>query len=197
MKKTAVVAVCAVLFFAVAAVRSSPVAWERLAGRFRSQRAEADKDIDGDGVREHFVLRGGRMSVEKNGNILWKSPEGWLVDDFILADSNNDGIPDLNLSVWKQGSFGRLRPFWIQNDEEKLSSHFFIFDFKNGQIFPVWQSSALARPNCSLEIKSVSGQNILLATEGNYQAGAACLPGGVSAWQWNGWGFTQIWHKEI
>ncbi|MBO8128633.1 MAG: VCBS repeat-containing protein [Peptococcaceae bacterium] len=146
-------------------------------------------DLDGDGTGEIYTLLDGRLRVAAGAKMIWHSPGGWWVDDFVLGDANNDGIPDLNLLVWKAGSFGPCKPFWIKQEDRSIKNHFFIFDLVDGSFKPVWQSSNLDRPNYAVILKDLDedGENELIAVEGSYTDSKVKR---ITIWKWNGWGFS-------
>lgn len=148
-------------------------------------------DLDEDGNEENYALEGGKLTVFAGSRIIWQSPEEWRVDDFVIGDANNDGIPDLNLIVWKAGSFGPHKPFWVAEEDKRIRNHLFIFDLVNGAIKTVWQSSNLDRPNYAITLEDLDGdgQNELIATEGDYNDPEKRQ---ISCWKWNGWGFFLI-----
>ena len=148
-------------------------------------------DLDRDGTEENYALEGGKLTVFAGSRIIWQSPEEWRVDDFVFGDANNDGIPDLNLLVWKAGSFGPHKPFWVTEEDKRIRNHLFIFDLVNGALKPVWQSSNLDRPNYAIALKDLDGdgQNELIATEGDYNDPERRQ---ITYWKWEGWGFFQI-----
>lgn len=140
---------------------------------------------------QNFILKNGGLKIMKAGVPIWESPTTWWVDDFVWADVTNDGVPDLSLSVWKEGDFGAAQPFWLKENDRRVRNHFFVFNFVEGEIKPIWQSSNLERPNCTIKIVDTDrdGRNELLATEGNYADWPACIPYDRAIWKWNGWGF--------
>jgi len=156
-------------------------------------------DLDRDGRDENYSLRDGTLKVETGSGssagtaaeTLWQSPEDWWVDDFFLGDSDNNGREELNLLVWKKGSFGPHKPFWMTREDRSVKNHLFIFQPAGGTFKPVWQSSNLDRPNYRTVLKDIDGDgaNELLVTEGDYDNPAYRQ---VSVWKWNGWGFTNI-----
>ncbi len=152
---------------------------------------EESPDLDQDGVVEHFVLRDGRLTVQTAAAQIWETPETWWVDDFILGDSNNDGTTDLNLVVWKSGSYGPSKPFWVTQDDPSVKNHLFVVDLVNGAMKPVWQSSNLDCPNRDIDLVDLDGdgQNELLATEGDYDNPEDRR---MSVWKWNDWGFYKV-----
>jgi len=156
-----------------------------------NQIKNADFDLDGDGVDEIYSLQEGKLGIKTGLRTIWQSPDEWWVDDFLLGDADNDGIPDLNLLVWKAGSFGHHKPFWITEEDKSIKNHLFIFNLVHGAVKPVWQSSNLDRPNYGIDLEDIDGdgKNELVATEGDYAD-----PGvrQVSVWRWNGWGFSRL-----
>ncbi|HHW39187.1 MAG TPA: hypothetical protein GXX18_18450 [Bacillales bacterium] len=151
-------------------------------------------DLDGNGVTDEFALRDGIITVKADSHIIWQSPNNWWVDDFFLEDTNNDGTSELNLLVWKEGSFGSQKPFWIEEEITEVKNHFFIFKLEQGDIKPVWQSSNLDHPNycaTSIDINS-DGKNELITIEGSY---TEPYKQEVTIWEWNGWGFSRLIQK--
>ncbi len=152
-------------------------------------------DLDQDGTYEDYSLQDGKLKVATGTQTIWQSQDDWWVSDFFLGDSNNDSILELNLLVWKSGSFGPHKPFWITREDMSIKNHLFIFKLAGDNFKPVWQSSNLDRPNyeASLEDLDGDGKNELIVTEGDYTD-----PGEreVSVWQWNSWGFSKILYGE-
>ncbi|HHY74690.1 MAG TPA: hypothetical protein GX497_15975 [Bacillus bacterium] len=147
-------------------------------------------DLDGNGIKEEFALRDGKITVKADSRLIWQSPKNWWVDYFFLGDTNNDGISELNLLVWKEGSFGSQKPFWIEEEDTEVKNHFFIFKLEQGDMKPVWQSSNLDFPNyCADNINFNSdGETELLTVEGSY---TDPYKREVTLWKWDGWGFSR------
>jgi len=78
-------------------------------GKIISKQEQAD--LDNNSVSENYDLENGKLTIAENEKMIWQSPSDWWIDDFALADSNNDGVVDINLSLWKSGSFGTSKPF--------------------------------------------------------------------------------------
>ena len=148
-------------------------------------------DLVGDGVQESYTLRDGRIMVKDGSRIIWQSEDDWWVDYFFLGDANNDGILELNLLVWKEGSFGPYKPFWVEEEDLSVKNHLFIFKLEKDTFKPVWQSSNLAHPNYRAALIDIDGdgENELVAVEGSYTDPKQAE---VTLWKWNGWGFTRV-----
>jgi len=155
-------------------------------------------DLDNDLVPENYDLENGILTITENEKMIWQSPSDWWIDDFILADSNNDGVVDINLSLWKSGSFGTSKPFWIKENDMSIKNHFFVLDFSGGSMKQVWGSSNLAEPNCEFKIADVDndGKNDLVVIEGDYLQKPKCDGNYVAVWKWNDWGFSNEWRSE-
>ncbi|TEB10784.1 CapA family protein [Pelotomaculum propionicicum] len=152
-------------------------------------------DLDQDGACEDFALRDGKLMVAAGTQTVWQSPDEWWVDDFFLGDANNDGVPELNLLIWKSGSYGHHKPFWVTQEDMNIKNHLFIFKLAGGVIKPVWQSSNLDRPNYEAALADLDGdgKNELVVTEGDYADPGRREP---AVWKWNGWGFSKIAYGE-
>lgn len=159
---------------------------------------QEEADLDNNSISENYILENGRLTISENLKIVWQSPGEWWVDNFILADSNNDGIADINLSLWKAGNFGSSKPFWVKENDMSVKNHFFVLDFINGTVKQVWGSSNLAEPNCEFQIADVDndGKNELIVIEGDYSQKPKCSGNYVAAWKWNDWGFSNEWRSE-
>lgn len=148
-------------------------------------------DLNNDSTVEKYFLQDGQLAISVAGADIWVSPDDWWVDDFVLGDANNDGICDLNLSVWKAGSFGPCKPFWVEEEDQSVKNHLFIFKLVGNVVKPMWQSSNLDRPNYELWLSDVNGdgENELVTLEGDY---ADCQHRQIGVWKWNGWGFSRL-----
>lgn len=161
---------------------------------YKQEQADLDKDL----VLENYVLENGKLTIAENEKMIWQSPDDWWIDNFILADSNNDGIEDINLSLWKSGNFGTSKPFWVKENDMSVKNHYFILDFLNKAIKQVWGSSNLGEPNCKFKIADVDndGKNDLVVIEGDYSQKPKCEGNYVAVWKWNDWGFSNEWRSE-
>lgn len=137
-------------------------------------------DLDGDGRAEELVLEGRRLRLLLDGRELWRTERSWKVEDFLTGDIDKDGRPELLLLVWKRGSFGESRPFWVERDELCYSQHIFLFRWDGESPVPLWMSSRLRpevsawamRPDGSLSIVTPAGEETL--------------------WGWRSWGLERL-----
>ncbi|MCR4397825.1 MAG: CapA family protein [Firmicutes bacterium] len=150
-----------------------------------------ESDLDADGRVEEYLLRDGRLTITVDREQVWQSPEDWWVDDFTLGDADNDGARELGLSVWKEGSFGPDRPFWVHEEDRSVRNHLFIFRPAGGSLKAVWQSSNLDRPNYAISLEDFDGDglNELVTVEGDYSDPGKQRTG---VWRWSGWGFSRV-----
>ncbi len=155
-------------------------------------------DLDNNSIEETYILENGRLTISENSKIVWQSPIEWWIDNFVLADSNNDKIADINLSLWKAGNFGSSKPFWIKENDMSIKNHFFTLDFTNEAVKQIWGSSNLVEPNCEFQIADVDndGKNDLIVIEGDYSQTPKCKGDYVAVWKWNDWGFSNEWRSE-
>lgn len=155
-------------------------------------------DLDNNSIKETYILENGNLTILQNSKMVWQSPAEWWIDDFILADSNNDGVTDINLSLWKAGNFGSSKPFWVKENDMSVRNHFFVLDFMNEAVKQVWGSSNLAEPNCDFQIADVDkdGKNDLVVIEGDYSQKLKCDGNYLAVWKWNDWGFSNEWRNE-
>ena len=166
----------------------------RLSHQLGTQAASESRtaDLDGDGVPESYTLANERLTVVEKGRVVWRSPADWRVAAFVIADSTNTGRPDLNLVVWKKGSYGAYRPFWFKGPDDAYTCHLYVFDLSAGAMKPVWMSSAIEPPILHLKIcrATPDGRDDLVVTE-------ATGPGETTrttVWRWDTWDFYRTDH---
>ncbi|MBC5579996.1 hypothetical protein H8S23_00575 [Anaerofilum sp. BX8] len=136
-------------------------------------------DPDGDGRQETFLLERRSFAVLRDGETLWGTDGDWKVEDYLHGDLDGDGAEELLLLVWKRGSYGPVRPFWVESDGGGYSQHIFIYRWADGLPQPVWMSSAL-QPQVrqwSLE----AGRLNILTREGE-----------TTSWAWRTWGLERV-----
>lgn len=178
-----------------------PAVWVLFSdGAGASPTVRAEADLDGDGSMEEYLLSGQRLVVKEGGQELWSSPGEWSVDHFVIGDIDNDGTDNLTLSLWKTGSFGEIRPFWMTEEDNSYKNHLFVYRLEENTFRPVWCSSDLDCPIVSYEIRDTGGdgRNELIVQEGEYRkisgnryALDTSAPVRTTVWNWEEWGFRR------
>lgn len=135
-------------------------------------------DLDLDGTAENVVLEDRRVQVSDatSGQGLCTSDDAWQVSDCLVGDVDGDGRPELVLVVWKRGSFGPARPFWLSGPDIAWSQHVFIMRYGDGALHGRWMSSAL---EFELAGASLTQDGELVTTT---------RAGGRLVWAWEGFG---------
>lgn len=138
-------------------------------------------DLDGDGSVEHLRLFAGRVSIQTTENdVVCTTNTSWHVSCLQTGDIDHDGAPELVMIVWKRGSYGAHRPFWVKWDDPTFSEHVFIMRYDHGDVHEVWMSSAIG----FAVVDAVLDHHALLTLTGP--------DGTVSQWVWEGWGLTEV-----
>ena len=89
------------------------------------------------------LLLRGAFSLRGKEKILFQTERGWRVSDFLIRDIDRDGKKELLLLLWKRGSYGPDRPYWVRKNDRRFSQHIFIYRFEEERLKPIWMSSAL------------------------------------------------------
>ena len=158
-------------------------------------------DLDEDGVQEEISIQDGRAEIHTASGLAWRSPEGWLVKQAILADLNRDGRLEAVLLVWRDfrpwpvdqfmPKGGRIAAF---HDPQGQSCHLILIGRKKNGYGELWAGSALAEP--LLKIAAVDlkedGEQELVTLESDYQDPPSSPARAFSAWEWNGFGFSLL-----
>lgn len=164
-------------------------------------RAHAVGDLDVDGMTEEYSLVDHCLTVREGEQELWHSPRDWCVDSFVLGDADNDGTINLVITLWKIGSFGSVKPFWLTSEDVDYKNHLFVYRLKNKEMKQVWCSSDLDRPIISLIIQDDDGDGLkeLVVEEGQYlkidgehYALDTNALARTTVWRWDEWGFSFI-----
>ncbi len=130
-----------------------------------------------------ILLKGRRVTVLREGEILWESPEKVKVQEALWADVDNDGEEEMVLLCWRVGRYGKNRPFWVERDEKKWSQHLLVCEYDQGMIRSKWMSSYLGM---DVESVAVNGEEAPLS-----RLYLTDREGKVSCWRWDSWGFTK------
>ncbi|MDO4540721.1 MAG: hypothetical protein Q4B48_06460 [Syntrophomonadaceae bacterium] len=145
-------------------------------------------DLNYDGREEKYELKNLGFMVTEPGDaasdFAFSTPPSWKVTDYLTGDIDRDGVEELLLLVWKQGSFGEHRPFWIEEDDPAYSQHLFIYKWEQGRLQPIWMSSALYPQIAAWEpVARPDGSIALLLTAPEGEVG--------EEWVWGNWGIER------
>ena len=146
----------------------------------RWQDAQCACDLDGDGAPERVVVEDRAVRIERAGQTVWTGDASWLAESALCGDVDGDGQNELALLVWKRGSYGASRPFWVERDEPVYSQHIFLFRWDGGGPKPFWMSSAL-RPQVAEWSLEADGTLAILTREGE-----------DTRWRWVTWGLERV-----
>lgn len=157
-------------------------------------------DLDDDGINEEYSIVDHCLTVREGELVLWRSPHDWQVDYLALGDADNDGTINMVITLWKKGSFGSVKPFWLTSEDVDYKNHLFVYQLKNKVMKQVWCSSDLDSPIVSLTIRDYDGDglNELVVEEGRYRKldeehysldSSALVR--TTVWRWDEWGFRR------
>ena len=134
------------------------------------------------GTLELTLTPAGRFVAQtgQGGTALVSDP-GWRVWDFLVGDLDRDGAEELLLLVWRRGHYGPSHPFWVKQNDYAYSQHIFIYKKQSdGEVQPVWMSSALTP---QVRAWSMTGDGTL----------RILTPSGEDTlWGWGAWGIVRL-----
>ncbi len=164
-------------------------------------------DLDGDGRPEEAVVVDKIGYLIKDGKAVWRTDAGWRVDNVLIGDFNNDKIVEVGFSLWKEGSFGPSKPFWVEENDKNISNHLFLYQYDlNPSSTPplrmVWGSSALDDPikEMALGDFNYDGKNELVVIEDvSNPEGAVTSPHLriLSIWHFSGFNFFNDFKSRV
>ncbi len=158
-------------------------------------------DLDGDNAQEEISIQDGRAEIHKAGKLAWRSPDGWLVKQAIVADLNHDGRLEAVLLVWRDfrpwpvdqfmPNGGRIAGF---HNQQGQSCHLILIGWKKNGFGELWAGSALAEPLLKIAAVDLNadGKQELVTLESDYQDSPGSPASAFSAWEWNGFGFSLL-----
>jgi hypothetical protein len=163
-------------------------------------------DLDSDGSIERIVKRGGQITVLRDALRLWTTPPAWDVSMVQMADLNQDGRPEVVMSVWRT-----FRPWpvdaWLPHggriagfhDAQNRSCHIILWGWGGTRFRELWAGSAMAEPVLAFFAADWNGdgRDELMTVESTYDLTAQGTA--VKLWEWNGFGFslTDRWKTGI
>ena len=110
----------------------------------------------------------GILALYRNNTEVWRSDWDWSVQDFCLADLDGDGEDELVLLVWKRGSYGPHRPFWVSHNDICLEQHVFVYKRepeRASQIRALFMSSSVGKDIGGM---GTDGTNLVLKENGRF-----------------------------
>ncbi len=157
-------------------------------------RNEADQewtaDLNNNGIVEYYSLHNQQITISEDHSIIWQSPETWQVEQVVIGDVTNDGHPELVFLLWKQGSYGASKPFWMKSEDTAWTNHLYVYSLVGEHVKPLWCSSALNHPVHDLQVLSdpQETENYLTARENRWNLTLG--PQATIHLKWDDWGFT-------
>ena len=119
--------------------------------------------------------------------VLWTGDEDWTFQDMVVKDLDRDGAEEIIFLLWKRGNYGRSKPFWAEEDTDRLGQHIFIYSYeldRPSRMRAIWMSS-----ETSFEIASIaSGMNDMLLLNTRKH--------GPQLWRWKDFGIKYVGDAE-
>ncbi|MCM1184555.1 MAG: CapA family protein [Roseburia sp.] len=143
-----------------------------------------DRTLPAASGRYEIQLRHKGVTVLYENAPVWHSPEHVLVQDVLSIDIDDDSAQELILLCWKRGRYGRLRPFWVEEDEQGWSQHIFVYEYDDKTLRPKWMSSYIGEDVAHM----AAGER---AAAPSYRLLLTSPDGTLSCWVWDSWGFSR------
>ena len=137
--------------------------------------ADADNDEEDESVR----LSARRLSI-KDEDHSFKTEYGLKIQDVYVRDIDRDGENEVIILVWKRGSYGDHKPFWVEEDDRDFSQHIFIYKYADERLNGVWMSSDIGRPVRYMRMDEEDHIHL-------YEK-----DGKETVWMWGSWGLVLI-----
>lgn len=137
-------------------------------------------DLDADGIEERLSITDGTLHIESTvGELLYTSPREWSVCGLAVGDIDSDGQTEIVLLLWKNGSFGPSKPFWVEDSPDR-SQHIFAYRWVDKRLAPLWMSSELGTEVTSLFLDEQGVLHTLLPDKTELR------------WRYGSWGFRLL-----
>lgn len=138
----------------------------------------------------YAVLKDRKIALYEDAsceNLRWGGEEDWSVQDMVVKDLDRDGAEELILLVWKHGSYGNTMPFWVEENDNRLRQHIFIFSYdmeRDVRVRAIWMSSEV-----HFDIESIAhGPKDMLTVTVKGR--------GPQWWQWRNFGIHYVQDAE-
>ncbi|MBO4390624.1 MAG: CapA family protein [Lachnospiraceae bacterium] len=119
--------------------------------------------------------------------IRWNGDEDWSVQDMVVKDVDYDGAEELILLVWKHGSYGDTMPFWVEENDNRLRQHIFIYSYdlsREARVKAIWMSSEIGFDITSIEPGMGDSLIVSVKDEGDH------------LWRWRSFGLKYYAEAE-
>lgn len=91
----------------------------------------------------NVVLENRTLKVKNSeDSTVWESSSDLLVQDVLWGDIDHNGEKELMVLCWKIGKYGTKVPS-REKEEHKWFQHIYIYEFRNGEVHPVWMASEI------------------------------------------------------
>lgn len=117
------------------------------------------------------------------------------IEEVLYGDFTNNGKQNVAIYLWKKGNYGDALPFWVDENDNSYKQHLFIFEETGPDTYKsVWNSSNLPYINMKTYLANLDGdnKNEIIVLEKPYNKAHKT----VAMWQWDDWGFKNIWRSE-
>ncbi|WP_434309094.1 CapA family protein [Hominifimenecus sp. rT4P-3] len=132
-----------------------------------------------------IILENRRVTVSKQGEILWQSPDECRVQDVLWCDIDRDQEMEMILLCWRVGTYGKARPFWVEekDNEKEWSQHIDIYDWRanENRMAPIWMASDIGVDAVKWAYDDTRRYLLIQERDGD-----------VSGWAWLQWGLESI-----
>lgn len=171
---TGVVTAIALLWWK-GALLPSWISWESRSFLYENAKVE----LQNKKVKLQIVEDTEKEKSTTSWDTIWSTPWDWSVQELLCGDVDADGKEELILLVWKHGSYGDSRPFWVNRNDIRLEQHLFIYrweETRENKLRAVWMSSPLYEQISSVALDD-GNRLVLTDRSGKY-----------TRWQWQGFG---------
>lgn len=127
------------------------------------------------------TLKNKKLTISKDGKLLYETPDDYFVSNVFCFDVDRDSNLDICMMLWKKGSFGDHKPFWITKDSTDYSQHIFLYHYdekRDDRLDPFWMSSDMGIDAASMSIDEYG--RIHLIDKNNIE----------TRWAWLRWGLV-------